>query len=89
MFQGLGAPVGAILAGPRDFISTGVRCRQALGGEMLKTGMLAAAGKLSLFQKEILEEDHRNAKTFAQGELHIIVFENEITNWLPSLLRVT
>ncbi|XP_030256333.1 probable low-specificity L-threonine aldolase 2 isoform X1 [Sparus aurata] len=65
--KGLGAPVGAILAGPRDFIFRAARCRQALGGEMLKTGMLAAAGKLSLLQMEILEEDHRNAKTFAQA----------------------
>lgn len=81
--------MGAILAGPRDFIFRAARCRKALGGGMLKTGMLAAAGKLSLLQMEILEEDHRNAKTFAQGELHIIVFENEITNWLPSLLLVT
>ncbi|KAM8729531.1 uncharacterized protein AB9X84_026759 [Acanthopagrus schlegelii] len=66
--KGLGATAGTILAGPRDFISRAVRCRQALGGEVMKTGMLAAAGKLCLLEMTgRLEEDHRNAKTFAQA----------------------
>lgn len=69
MYQGLGAPVGTVLAGPKDFISRAVRCRKALGGGMRQAGILAAAGKLSL-QNMIgrLEEDHGNAKMFAQGE---------------------
>ncbi|KAM8837214.1 threonine aldolase 1 [Spinachia spinachia] len=68
--KGLGAPVGTILAGPRDFISQAVRCRKALGGGMRQAGILAAAGKLALLEMvERLEEDHRNAKTFAQALL--------------------
>ncbi|XP_075950126.1 uncharacterized protein LOC142952029 [Anarhichas minor] len=68
--KGLGAPVGCMLAGPRDFISQAVRCRKALGGGILKAGILAAAGKLSLLEMvERLEEDHRNAKTFAEALL--------------------
>lgn len=71
--KGLGAPVGCMLAGPRDFISQAVRCRKVLGGGLLKAGILAAAGKLSLLEMvERLEEDHRNAKTFAEGEQLII-----------------
>ncbi|CAG5904339.1 threonine aldolase 1 [Menidia menidia] len=68
--KGLGAPVGTMLAGPRDFISRAVRCRKALGGGMRQAGVLAAAGKLSL-QEMVgrLEEDHRNVKTFAQALL--------------------
>lgn len=57
-----------MLAGPRDFISQAVRCRKALGGGMRQAGILAAAGKMSLLEMVgRLEEDHRNAKTFAQG----------------------
>ncbi|XP_034414490.1 probable low-specificity L-threonine aldolase 2 [Cyclopterus lumpus] len=68
--KGLGAPVGTVLAGPRDFISKAVRCRKALGGGMRQVGILAAAGKVALLEMvERLEEDHRNAKTFAQALL--------------------
>lgn len=58
-----------MLAGPQDFISRAVRCRKALGGGMRQSGVIAAAGKLALQEMAgRLEEDHRNAKTFAQGE---------------------
>lgn len=68
--KGLGAPVGTMLAGSQDFISRAVRCRKALGGGMRQAGILAAAGKLSLLEMVgRLEEDHRNAKTFAQALL--------------------
>ncbi|KAM9774179.1 threonine aldolase 1 [Syngnathus typhle] len=66
--KGLGAPVGTMLAGPRDFISQAVRCRKALGGGMRQAGILAAAGKLSLLDMvERLQEDHDNARTFARA----------------------
>ncbi|XP_026207363.1 threonine aldolase 1 [Anabas testudineus] len=68
--KGLGAPVGSILAGPKEFISQAVRCRKALGGGMRQAGILAAAGQLSLLNMvKRLEEDHHNAKTFAQALL--------------------
>ncbi|KAM4624009.1 threonine aldolase 1 [Polymixia lowei] len=68
--KGLGAPVGTMLCGPRDFISQAVRCRKALGGGMRQVGILAAAGKMALGEMVgRLVEDHRNAKTFAQALL--------------------
>lgn len=68
--KGLGSPVGTMLAGPKDFISRALRCRKALGGGMRQAGILAAAGKLSLLEMVgRLEEDHCNAKTFAQALL--------------------
>ncbi|XP_029954823.1 threonine aldolase 1 [Salarias fasciatus] len=77
--KGLGAPVGTMLAGPRDFVSRAVRCRKALGGGMRQTGMLAAAGILSLHEMiGRLEKDHQNAKTFAQA----------VTECDPSLFAV-
>ncbi|XP_072312584.1 threonine aldolase 1 [Eucyclogobius newberryi] len=68
--KGLGSPVGSILAGPSEFISRAVRCRKALGGGMRQAGILAAAGKVSLLKMvDRLEEDHRNARTFARALL--------------------
>lgn len=68
--KGLGAPVGTMLGGPRDFISRAVRCRKALGGGMRQAGILAAAGKVSLeTMVGRLEEDHQNAKAFARALL--------------------
>ena len=72
MQQGLGAPVGSVLAGSKDFINRAVWARHALGGRMSQISLLAAAGRVSLLDMVgRLEEDHRNAKTFAQGELLI------------------
>ncbi|XP_034050180.1 threonine aldolase 1 [Thalassophryne amazonica] len=66
--KSLGAPVGSMLVGPKDFISRAVRCRKALGGGMRQAGILAAAGKLALVEMAgRLAEDHHNAKTFAKA----------------------
>ncbi|XP_029383981.1 threonine aldolase 1 [Echeneis naucrates] len=68
--KSLGAPVGTILAGPREFVAQAVRCRKALGGGMRQAGVLAAAGKVSLLDMVgRLEEDHCNTRTFAQALL--------------------
>ncbi len=66
--KGLGAPVGSVLAGPRDFIARAHRWRKVLGGGMRQSGFLAAACLYALdnhFQR--LEEDHRNATHLAAG----------------------
>ncbi|TNN03211.1 hypothetical protein fugu_000240 [Takifugu bimaculatus] len=68
--KGLGAPVGTILAGPKAFISQARRYRKALGGGMRQAGIIAAAGKVALLEMSgRLEEDHHNARTFAQALL--------------------
>ncbi len=41
--KGLGAPVGSMLAGPKDLIDTGRLYRKRLGGGMRQAGVLAAA----------------------------------------------
>ncbi|KAL0179221.1 hypothetical protein M9458_024663, partial [Cirrhinus mrigala] len=64
---GLGAPVGTMLGGSKDFIQGAVRARKVLGGGMRQLGVLAAAGKIALSDMiGRLEEDHRNARSFAQ-----------------------
>ncbi|XP_063077296.1 threonine aldolase 1 [Engraulis encrasicolus] len=68
--KGLGAPVGTMLGGSREFVARAVRARKALGGGMRQAGILAAAGKRALSDMVgRLQEDHRNAKSFAQALL--------------------
>ena len=64
--KGLCAPVGAVLAGPADFIDRSRRNRKILGGGMRQTGILAAAGIIALEKMtQRLQIDHDNAKYLA------------------------
>jgi len=66
--QGLGAPVGALVGGPKDFIEEAWRLRKALGGGMRQAGVLAAAALVGLADfEEVLPTDHQNAQRFARG----------------------
>ena len=66
--KGLGAPVGAVLAGPADFIERAWKWKQRLGGAMRQSGVIAAAGIYALENNvERLAEDHANARAFAEG----------------------
>lgn len=66
--KGLGAPVGSVLLGSREFIAAALRWRKALGGGMRQAGILAAAGLYSLeHHVERLAEDHANAEYLAEG----------------------
>ena len=61
--KGLGAPVGSVLIGPRDFIRQARRVRKRFGGGMRQAGMIAAAGLYALDHHiERLKDDHRRAK---------------------------
>ena len=66
--KGLGAPVGSILAGPRDMIFRARKVRKMLGGGMRQAGFIAAAGRYALMHHvERLAEDHRRAQDLAAG----------------------
>ncbi|MCW5219704.1 low-specificity L-threonine aldolase [Verminephrobacter aporrectodeae] len=66
--KGLGAPVGSLLLGRRDFIRQARRTRQILGGGMRQAGMLAAAGHYALrHHVRRLSEDHANLDQLARG----------------------
>lgn len=45
MVQGLAAPVGSLVVGPKDFIHRVYRARKVLGGAMRQAGVLAAPGE--------------------------------------------
>jgi threonine aldolase len=66
--KGLGAPVGAALAGSRDFIEEAWRYKQAFGGAMRQAGIIAAGAVYALRHNvERLAEDHANARRLAEG----------------------
>ncbi|HLI11074.1 MAG TPA: threonine aldolase family protein [Alphaproteobacteria bacterium] len=66
--KGLGAPVGAMLAGSRDFIAQAWRLKQQWGGAMRQAGIIAAAGIYALEHHVArLGEDHDNARRLAEG----------------------
>ena len=66
--KGLGAPVGSLLVGGRDFIQQARSVRKALGGGMRQAGVLAAAGLIALEQGPArLHEDHDSARLLAEG----------------------
>lgn len=69
--KGLGAPVGSIILGTKDFITEAFRRRKAWGGGMRQIGVIAAAAKYALLNNfEKLAEDHEKAavlyKTLAE-----------------------
>lgn len=64
--KGLGAPVGSIIAGTKDFVSEAFRKRKAWGGGMRQAGVIAAAGLFALKNnRKRLVEDHQRAKKIA------------------------
>ena len=88
--KGLGAPVGAVLAGSRSLIDEAWSWKQRLGGAMRQAGIIAAGGIYALEHHiDRLAEDHENAKCLAQGlaeipgiklnpdevETNIVIFE--------------
>jgi threonine aldolase len=70
--KGLGAPLGAVLAGTSDFIGQAWRWKQRLGGSMRQGGMNAAACVYTLDHHiDRLAEDHANAASLARGMAQI------------------
>ena len=66
--KGLGAPVGSMIVGSRDFIEHGRVLRKILGGGMRQVGVLAAAALVALEEgPKRLHVDHDNARLLAQG----------------------
>ena len=66
--KGLGAPVGSMIVGSRDFIEHGRVLRKMLGGGMRQVGVLAAAALVALEEgPKRLHVDHDNARLLAEG----------------------
>jgi threonine aldolase len=66
--KGLGAPVGAVLAGSKAFVHEAWRVKQQIGGAMRQAGIIAAACIYALeHHVERLADDHANARALALG----------------------
>ena len=66
--KGLGAPVGSMIVGSKDFIDRCRVIRKMLGGGMRQAGVLAAAALVALEEgPKRLHVDHENAQVLAQG----------------------
>jgi threonine aldolase len=64
--KGLGAPVGSMIVGSRQFIERARIYRKMFGGGMRQVGVLAAAGLIALEKSPArLHEDHENARYLA------------------------
>ncbi len=87
--KGLGAPVGSLLLGNREYIKKARRVRKVFGGGMRQAGYIAAAGLYALEHHiPMLKQDHLHAKLIAEAllrknfvgqmlpvETNIIIFE--------------
>jgi len=79
--KGLGAPVGSVLIGSKDFIKKARRVRKVYGGGMRQAGIIAAGGLFAMKNNvERLAIDHAHAR---QLESTL----NELT-WVDSVLCV-
>jgi threonine aldolase len=100
--KGLGAPVGACLAGSRELIDEAWRYKQMLGGAMRQAGIIAAGALYALdHHVERLADDHELARVLARGldgvpglsvdvagvETNIVVFEVADAPALVAALR--
>jgi threonine aldolase len=66
--KGLGAPIGAVISGSREFIDEIWRWKQRLGGSMRQAGICAAACVYALdHHVDRLADDHANARALARG----------------------
>ncbi|MEY4629646.1 MAG: hypothetical protein RLZZ595_1972 [Bacteroidota bacterium] len=76
--KGLGAPVGSLLLGKKDFIKKARRVRKAFGGGMRQAGSLAAAGLFALENHvDRLSIDHEHASQL-NSMLNTLPFVKEI-----------
>ncbi len=83
--KGLGAPVGSVLLGSKEFIKKAHRVRKVFGGGMRQAGFIAAGGLFALKNNiDRLKEDHKNAKALEKAlcELswvdHVVSVETNI-----------
>src|SRR5437764_13790939 len=66
--KGLGAPIGGVIAGSREFIDQVWRWKQRLGGSMRQAGVCAAACPFALdHHVDRLADDHPTARALARG----------------------
>ena len=89
--KGLGAPIGSVLLGSKDFIHKARRVRKVFGGGMRQVGLIAAAADYALTHHvERLAEDHARATQIANAAKECGLVEDVVepeTNIVVMLLK--
>jgi threonine aldolase len=86
--KGLGAPVGSMLVGSRDFIDKAHYLRKVFGGGMRQVGVLAAAGLIALEETpKRLHIDHANARCLAEGLAKIPGIKLDASKVVTNIIR--
>jgi threonine aldolase len=69
--KGLGAPLGALIAGSHELMTAARRGKHFFGGAMRQAGIVAAAALYALDHNvERIADDHRRARRLAEGLAH-------------------
>ncbi len=77
--KGLGAPVGSMLIGEKDFIFKARKNRKLMGGGMRQAGVIAAPGIIALEEMtKRLHIDHENAKRIAEAFSEYDIFNIDL-----------
>jgi Threonine aldolase len=88
--KGLGAPVGSVLCGPKDFIHQARRWRKMVGGGMRQAGIIAAAGIYAIQHHiERLAEDHANAALLARELAQIPQLDIDLARVQTNMVFIT
>lgn len=79
--KGLGAPVGSLLLGTKDFITKASRVRKVFGGGMRQAGFIAAAGIFAL---------DNNLTRLSKDHFHAQILETELNllDWVAEIMPV-
>jgi len=78
--KGLGAPVGSMILGTRDFIEKCRRVRKLFGGGMRQAGIIAAAGLYAVKNNiDRMADDHAHARLLAKGLNELDLFDVDIS----------
>lgn len=78
--KGLSAPMGSILCGTSKFINNARYIRKSIGGGMRQSGIIAAAGIISLeHMVNRIADDHENAQLLASGLKDIHGIDIDVT----------
>lgn len=102
--KGLGAPVGSVIAGTKEFIGEARRYRKIFGGGMRQAGVIAAAGLYAIEHNvKRLREDHEKARYLATElasikgfsidmesvQTNIVIIDIEKTGLTPEAILAT
>lgn len=70
--KGLGAPVGSVLVGTKEFIAKARQYRKLFGGGMRQAGVLAMCGIYAIDNHwGLMKKDHENAKILHKGLIEL------------------